>query len=204
MEKYADFEALRAEQSEERDFRIRFALREGAKIALVAPHGGEIEPGTSELAIAIAGAELSFAVFEGIKERQNRDLHITSTNFNEPRCVHVVAQALTAVAIHGENSQELIAFIGGGDAILCNHISDALINAGFSAQEHRDPRLQGKSLKNICNRGLNGRGVQLELSLGLRSTFFESLKTKGRMHPTQTFHQFVGAVRQGLIRAGAL
>lgn len=204
MDRYANFEALRAEQGEERDFRVRVALREGAEVAVIAPHGGAIEPGTSELAIAIAGEELNFAVFEGIKSQQNCDLHITSTNFDEPRCVDVVANARTAVAIHGENSQEVIAFIGGADVPLRTHISDSLIKAGFSVREHQNPKLHGKSPDNICNRGTSGSGVQLELSRGLRSTFFESLNATGRAHQTQAFHQFVCAVRQGLRRANSL
>ncbi|MGQ0333478.1 hypothetical protein [Halomonas elongata] len=45
--------------------------------------------------------------------------------------------------------------------------------------------------------------MQIELFLGLRSTFFESLNARGRAHQT-AFHQFVDAVRQGLRRAGTL
>ena len=115
MDKYSNFEALRAEQTEGRDFRVRVASRELAMVALIAPHGGAIEPGTSELAIAIAGEELSYAVFEGIKTIQNRDLHITSTNFDEPRCTELVAGVHTAVAIHGESSQESTVFAGGAE-----------------------------------------------------------------------------------------
>ena len=71
-------------------------------------------------------------------------------------------------------------------------------------REHENPNLQGKSSLNICNRGTNGAGVQLELSCGLRNTFFESLNEAGRARQTQEFHQFVDAVRQGLSRAGLL
>ncbi|MDR5860415.1 MULTISPECIES: poly-gamma-glutamate hydrolase family protein [Halomonas] len=204
MDKYSNFEALIAEQTEGRDFRVRVALREGAMVASIAPHGGAIEPGTSELAIAIAGNQLSFAVFEGTKATQNRELHITSTNFDEPRCIEVVAGARTAVAIHGENSQEATVFTGGADMMLRSHINNALLDAGFTVREHENPNLQGKSPLNICNRGTNGAGVQLELSRGLRNTFFESLNAAGRARQTQEFHQFVDAVHQGLSRAGLL
>lgn len=204
MDRYANFEALQAEQREDQDFRVRTALREEAKIAVVAPHGGAIEPGTSELAIAISGSDLSFAVFEGIKAKKNRDLHITSTNFDEPRCVNVVAQAIAAVTIHGEASQGAVAYIGGADRALRKHISKSLSDAGFDVQEHQDPALQGTSPANICNRGTSGGGVQLELSRGLRSTLFESLDSKGRDRQTHTFFEFVEALRQGLVSAGQL
>ena len=35
------------------------------------PHGGGIEPGTSEVADAIAGEEFSFYAFEGLKSSDN-------------------------------------------------------------------------------------------------------------------------------------
>lgn len=197
MDRYSNFEALKAEQTEGRDFRVRVAMREEATVAVIAPHGGAIEPGTSELAFAIAGEQLSFAIFDGTKAAQNRDLHITSTNFDEPRCTNVVARSRTAVAIHGENSQEATVFTGGADAMLRSHISNALEESGFTVREHENPNLQGKSRANICNRGTSGAGVQLELSRGLRSTLFESLKAAGRARQTQVFHQFVDAVRQG-------
>lgn len=204
MDRYSDFESLRAEQVEGRDFCVRVAMRVEAMVALIAPHGGAIEPGTSELAIAIAGEELSYAIFDGTKVAQNRDLHITSTNFDEPRCIDVVTRSVTAIAIHGESSQEVAVFTGGADAMLRSNISNALKEAGFTVLEHQNPSLQGKSRANICNRGTSGAGVQLELSRGLRSTLFESLNAAGRARPTQVFHQFVDAVRRGLSSANLL
>ena len=204
MDRYSNFKALQAEQTEGRDFRVQVAMREDSAVAVIAPHGGAIEPGTSELAVAIAGEELSFVIFEGVMAAQNRDLHITSTNFDEPRCTDVVMRSRTAVAIHGESSQQATVFTGGADMTLCSHISNTLQEAGFAVREHENPNLQGKSRENICNRGTNGAGVQLELSRGLRSTLFESLNAAGRAHRTQMFHQFVSAVRQGLSRAGLL
>lgn len=204
MDRYSNFKALKAEQTEGRDFRVRVAMREEATIAVIAPHGGAIEPGTSELAFAIAGEQLSFAIFDGTKAAQNRDLHITSTNFDEPRCTDVVARSRTAVAIHGENSQEATVFIGGADPMLRSHISNALEETGFTVREHENPDLQGVSRANICNRGSSKAGVQLELSHGLRSTLFESLNAAGRARQTEVFHRFVDAVRQGLSRAGLL
>ncbi|ABI57137.1 poly-gamma-glutamate hydrolase family protein [Alkalilimnicola ehrlichii MLHE-1] len=204
MDRYSNFKALKAEQTEGRDFRVQVAVRDEAAVAVIAPHGGAIEPGTSELAFAIAGEQFSFAIFEGTKVAKNRDLHITSTNFDEPRCVEVVARSRTAVAIHGENSPGETVFAGGADALLRSQISEALAEAGFTVRKHENPNLQGTSRANICNRGTSGAGVQLELSRGLRSTLFESLNKAGRARQTDVFYKFVDAVRQGLIRAGLL
>lgn len=53
MEKYRSYDNLCRNEVEDRDFRIRF--RHGTSgIAIVAPHGGGIEPGTTEIAEAIA------------------------------------------------------------------------------------------------------------------------------------------------------
>ena len=204
MDRYSNFEELQAEQTEGRDFRVQVAMREDSAVAVIAPHGGAIELGTSELAVAIAGEELSFANFEGVMAAKNRDLHLTSTNFDEPRCTDVVTRSYAAVAIHGENSQQETVFSGGRDATLSFHIRKALEEAGFTVREHENPNLQGKSKTNICNRGTSGAGVQLELSRGLRSTLFESLNAAGRARQTRVFHRFVDAVRQGISRAGLL
>jgi phage replication-related protein YjqB (UPF0714/DUF867 family) len=45
-------------------------------LAILAPHGGGIEPGTSELAEAVAGEGLSFYAFEGLKRSGNAVLHV--------------------------------------------------------------------------------------------------------------------------------
>ena len=135
-DKYKNFEELAANEQEGSDFQVRFRTRRGP-MAVIAPHGGGIEPGTSELADAIANADLSFYAFEGIKKAANRVLHITSGRFDDKN--------------------------------------------------------------NICNRGQSGKGVQLELSHGLRALLFRTLDKSGRQHPTEQFGRFVNAVRRGIL-----
>jgi len=60
MDRYESFDELCKHAIEGRDFRIRTASRPG-QVAVIAPHGGGIEPGTSELAEAIAGTFTSQA-----------------------------------------------------------------------------------------------------------------------------------------------
>ncbi|MFA1628164.1 poly-gamma-glutamate hydrolase family protein [Rhizobium mongolense] len=85
MDRYRSFEDL--EQHEEASaFRIE-AIKRPSSVCVIAPHGGKIERGTSELARAVAGTELSYYLFEGLKPKGNRDLHVTSSNFNEPQSV---------------------------------------------------------------------------------------------------------------------
>ena len=61
---------------------------------MVAPHGGLIEVGTSEIAHIIAGSEYSLFSFEGLKPYgANRDLHITSHQFDHPDCLAMAARS---------------------------------------------------------------------------------------------------------------
>ncbi|HGC4234758.1 TPA: poly-gamma-glutamate hydrolase family protein, partial [Escherichia coli] len=46
--------------------------------AIMAPHGGKIESGTTEISVAIAREDLSLYIFNANKTNNNRALHITS------------------------------------------------------------------------------------------------------------------------------
>jgi hypothetical protein len=70
-------------------------------VAIIAPHGGKIEPWTSAIATAIAADDYCLYCFEGRKRRENRDLHITSTHFDEPQCLTLVSGCDQVVAVHG-------------------------------------------------------------------------------------------------------
>ena len=204
MDVYLNFAELIESEREGIDFRIYTVKREGSTTVIVAPHGGAIEPGTSEVAKEVAKNDLSLAIFEGIKPKDNKHLHITSTNFDEPRCVELVQKADTVVAIHGEGSSELIVFLGGRDDELRVHLKAALERYSYAVKTHGNPDLHGLAAANICNRGRHGVGVQLELSFGLRQTFFQSLTDQGRKKPTDELVRFAAAVREGLHTAGRL
>jgi phage replication-related protein YjqB (UPF0714/DUF867 family) len=147
---------------------------------------------------------LSLAIFEGIKPKGNKRLHITSTNFDEPRCIELVQGSDTVVAIHGEGSDELSVFLGGRDDELCVQLKAVLEQYGFTVKTHENSDLHGLNEANICNRGCHGVGVQLELSSGLRQTFFQSFTTKGRKKSTDEIVRFAIAIREGLHTAGRL
>jgi phage replication-related protein YjqB (UPF0714/DUF867 family) len=191
---YRNFQQLAENETQDEDFAIRVRERNGTAV-IIAPHGGGIEPGTSEIAEAIAGPNLSFYAFEGIRRSGNAALHITSTRFDEPRGTALVVKSPTAIAIHGEDSGEPIVFVGGLDTEGAERLRASLKASGFRVDTHSNPALQGSDPANICNRGTSGRGVQLELSNGLRKTFFSSLTRAGRLTPTKEFGKFVAAVR---------
>jgi phage replication-related protein YjqB (UPF0714/DUF867 family) len=195
-DEYRDFDALRLNENP-RSFRIRQRKHSNAP-AIVAPHGGGIEAGTSEVADAVAGGDCSFYAFEGIKARRNGTLHITSTRFDEPQCRALLAKASSVIAIHGEASPTRKVFLGGRDMSARHRVREALEAHGFAVRTHGSPRLQGTEPRNLCNRGSSGRGVQLELSKGLRRSFFRSLSRTGRRTKTEQFWVFVNALRAAL------
>lgn len=201
-DKYKNFADL-ALHEKDSDYRVRSELRRDAT-AVIAPHGGGIEPGTSELAEAIAVAGLSFYAFEGIKTNGNRVLHITSSRFDEPKALALVAASPAVVALHGElDCPDQVVFRGGVDKELGKRIQAALEAAGFAVRIHDDANLQGVDKNNICNRGQSGQGVQLELSQPLRHSFFASFDKRGRERRMPQGDKFVDSVRKAILGGNA-
>jgi phage replication-related protein YjqB (UPF0714/DUF867 family) len=195
-DKYENFAELERNEKEGRDFRI--CLRHpGVATSVIAPHGGDIEPGTSEIADAIAGDDFSFYAFEGIKKHgRNRDLHITSHRFDEPKCVNLVKASTRTIAIHGHKAEAAVVYLGGRDTRALKVLRATLLARGFRVKTDHRPRLQGHHKGNICNRTQSGTGVQLEITRGLRRSFFQGLRRDGRRHKTERFREFVAAVRK--------
>lgn len=162
-DKYSAYAALAAGEVRGTDFDIR-VVDLGSRVAIIAPHGGLIEPGTSPIAETIAADTRSFYAFEGLRKRPHRALHITSSRFDEPSALALLAGAEVAVAIHGrvdEDDPDTI-WVGGLALALRNAIIASLMAAGFRA-EPALTRLTGLAPANICNRGTSGQGVQLEI-----------------------------------------
>ena len=197
MGDYRNYQQLMVWGKEGRDFLTH--VREGSSgVAVIAPHGGGIEPGTMELADAMAGEVHSFYCFEGVKRAKNADLHITSELFNEPKGVDIVTRSRTVLSLHGCNAQEEAVYVGGLDTDLGEKIRVSLVQAGFTAEQSTRPEIQGQSAKNICNRCRSGKGIQLELSMGLRKNMFKDLTREGRKNRTHIFHSFVSVLRDVL------
>lgn len=194
-EKYHNYRELRKNEKEGKDYQILFRLG-GSGIAVMAPHGGGIEPGTSEIADMVAGDDHTFYSFEGLKQKRSLDLHITSRHFDEPLGIRIARSSRTIVAIHGCKERERIIYVGGRDGILKENIKDALTNANFWVQEN--PSYPGIDPSNICNRSRLEKGVQLEVSMGLRRQMFRDLSRTDRKNTTRLFEEFVSALRGAL------
>lgn len=192
-DRYRSFAELAASEEEGRDYERTLVRRESNSV-IMAPHGGGIEQGTSEIAEAIAGEEFSLYCFNGMKGSGNEDLHITSTRFDEPNGVALVEQSRLVVAIHGLQGEDQVVRVGGLDGELRGRLLRALKDAGFKAREDESNH-SGTYPSNLCNQGLTGKGVQLEIPTGLRRTMFKALDRKGRRCKTPRFQEFVEAIR---------
>ena len=172
-DKYESFAELAARETDGRDYRVRALERPTSPVIVLAPHGGTIEIGTSELAERVAGTEHSLFLFEGLKPYgANRDLHITSHRFDHPRCLALAATCDVTLAIHGCRGESHI-YVGGLDLELTALLGKRLATAGLTASidGHRYP---GRHPLNICNRSARGRGAQLEVTNDLRTSSAQS------------------------------
>lgn len=198
MDTYADYAELSKHETKGQDY-ILLARKGSSTVAVIALHGGGIEAGTADLADEVAGATHSFYAFKGIKTSGNRVLHITSHRFDEPTGLRIVAQAETAVSLHGHRdpANEVVT-IGGRNQSLQEKIRQALAGAGFRAAIAEQPGLQAKHPLNLCNRCRSGRGVQLEISRALREKMFDGLSRRSRRSRTEHFHRFAQVLRSTL------
>lgn len=165
---YRSYADLAAAQREGEHFTVTLHRRPGARVAILAPHGGRIEDGTSEIARAIAGQEHHLYLLEGRRASHNyHTLHLTSHRFDEPRCLELLSHAERVVAVHGCRGHHEAVYIGGRDVELADCIHRRLSALGIDAQAGDHP-FPGRHPENVCNRGVQGAGVQLEITHPLR------------------------------------
>ena len=196
-DKYQNYAELSASETQGVDYQISYFSKPSNKI-IMAIHGGGIETGTSELTRDIAGTTYSYYLFEGLKSSNNGDLHITSTNFDEPNALRMVAEASYCLTLHGyADSLKKHTLIGGADHNVKLQVYNKLIAAGFSAELlDESDRLSGSDPANIVNKTKRGMGVQLELSTLQRNSFF-GINTRADRQNTQTeeFYRYTQALK---------
>lgn len=201
MDKYCCFEHMRANEARGADYEIFWRLGT-SQVAVLSIHGGAIEPGTSEIADVVAGPDHSFYTFKGLRKTKNKDLHITSTLFDEPRALEIVRNSETVISIHGCSEDEEIVFVGGIDTALSRCIVERLQQAGFKAflseKEMNFRSIKGRDEHNICNRGRRAMGVQLEISKGLRARMLGDLSHGESIVCRGALRGFVQAVRDAV------
>jgi phage replication-related protein YjqB (UPF0714/DUF867 family) len=173
-----------------RDLRIAFGDGNIARCLLVAPHGGGIEPGTSEILRAVV--ELggwAWYEFAGFLRKGNKEsLRIASTSFDEPTLLTLLPQTDFVVTFHGAGgTSDQITTLNGsweaGRAALA-----AAINATAAVHGVRAANTAGPSMEtaDIINRGKRAQGIRLEFSRAARNNLFPpdcSREARGRRSP---------------------
>ena len=197
---------------------------EGPRTVILAPHGGGIERGTSELCLAVAGyhpanlpitppagVTYDYWMFEGIRPDDNKDLHVTSTGCDDLVAISLCGGALGALSLHGfkpENAHpprppdEQVVLVGGRDDVLRPLLVKTMKDAQLPVEDTGGQgEVGGDDLCNIVNRTLRAKGAQLELSEPLRDMMFGRNTRPGRkLTTTEIFWTFVAACRDALDR----
>lgn len=175
-----------------RDIRIAFGDANIGKCLIVAPHGGGIEPGTSELLRAVAElGNWAWYEFAGFLRKGNVEgLHITSARFDEPTLTKLLPKTNFVLAVHGsQETGDPVVHVGGlwdeGRSGITAAINAARAAHGVQALE-APAHLSGTDPASVTNRGKLGRGIQLEFSRSARNLLFPpdcSREARGRRSP---------------------
>ena len=171
---YKNFEEIKENETEGVDFQIETNDIK-TPCVVIAIHGGRIEPHTTEIARELAGNIFSFYSFQGIKEKNNTIFHVSSSTFDEPKCLDLVSKSKKVISIHGKHELDDFVMLGGLDYSLIKDIEDVLTNGGFKVLESTK-NVMGDSPKNICNKCISGKGVQIEISRGMRERLINDKK----------------------------
>jgi phage replication-related protein YjqB (UPF0714/DUF867 family) len=166
-DKYASIAELKRREPR-RAWRIQMTPQDST-VLIIAPHGGAIEPGTSDIAARIAGQTYNLYCFEGRKARgQNQTLHVTSARFDEDGALKLAGKCGVVLGIHGCRGRGRRAiYVGGRDTPLREALAAALAATGVEVRAYGHT-FRATNPLNICNRGRRRRGAQLEITLDLR------------------------------------
>ncbi|MFJ7911242.1 poly-gamma-glutamate hydrolase family protein [Kitasatospora sp. NPDC096204] len=197
------------------------------RTTVIAPHGGGIEVGTSELCLAIAGyhpADLTptpaagpvhdFWMFEGLRSSNNSELHVTSTHCDDAVARAMCAGSRNVVSLHGCTAAQAgleagaqAVLVGGLNSTLRQYLMEEFAAAGIRAvTASGEEEIAGISPDNICNRSLLGMGAQLEMTTDLRAAMFAPGKNTRAERAANTlplFWSFTNAVRTAVQRLEA-
>jgi len=166
-DKFGSYTELAQHKKEGEDFEVVVQEVKGSKISIVAPHGGKIENPTGIMASEIAGSEHNLYVFKGLCKEAFKELHITSTHFDDPRALDLVAKTDVTLTLHRCRIEEPVVCLSGRDKKLQSKLAAAFNKAAIPVEIENHPYQAGIRPENICNKNARAEGVQIELSNGI-------------------------------------
>jgi phage replication-related protein YjqB (UPF0714/DUF867 family) len=196
---YASFSELVFKTTKDVDYRLA-VHQPSQEMALVAIHGGAVEPLTGELATAVAGDDYSRYVFEGLRPSGNDALRIPVTRYDEMRLRALLERSLAALSLDGVPGEQPIVHLGGSNRALKELVSQALEAAGFATGRLVTPGGAHDPARfyNWPQRG----GLHLELTQALRQSLVDrSLAAPGWQEPAARNARFallVATLREAL------
>ncbi|MFI1012183.1 poly-gamma-glutamate hydrolase family protein [Streptomyces sp. NPDC020965] len=218
---------------EGRDYRRRYGWSDTgsqrpvpSRTTVLAPHGGGIEAGTSEICLAVAGyhpgtlrplaggPRHDYWMFEGLLEEENSRLHVTSIGCDDPIALAMAGGGPHALGVHGCDAASVpdpgprrdIAVVGGLDERFKDLLKEELGRADIPWRDANTVAgLEGTHRRNPCNRTALGMGAQLELTEELRRSMFGRFLPRDRRRNDQLprFWAFTDAVRTAIARREA-
>ncbi|WP_436855906.1 poly-gamma-glutamate hydrolase family protein [Staphylococcus caeli] len=175
----------------------------GSRVLIVAPHGGNIEQGTSELTKLVANdGNYDYFSFEAIRPSNNTQLHVTSTHYDDATLHEMIEDRTATISIHGAQGDEPIVYLGGAKSPLRDAIQSQLESKGFVVKVPPE-YLGGANNNNFINKVDGSTGVQLELTTALRKAFFKdgNSSTAARKNTdnwTTTMYDFAAALNDAI------
>jgi phage replication-related protein YjqB (UPF0714/DUF867 family) len=189
------------------------------EVFIMAPHGGGIETGTTELALATAGftddfnahpatsKKYDYFIFNGTNSKEKNDeLHVTASNYDDPVANELVKHSLISLAFHGCTDEQpkqstgegyKACLIGGLDKPFKKILDQRIDGAGFKAIITTQESLNGDMPENIINKNRRSEGAQFELTTSFRKSLFGTDTRYGRRMTTNPdFWRFVNIIRE--------
>lgn len=198
------------------EYQVITAPGSNPRLSTIALHGGAVEAGSEECARDLAtrmGA--SMYVLDAMVETPRGQpawsyMHLTSNSYDDPVVHSLVKATERCVSFHGANDSTAgaglsVTFVGGRDLELRAAANARLRAAGFTTWDNPAdfPALAGTSPANPCNQTSREGGLQLELSLTLRKSFFPNNDSSRTMRHsgqrTSTFTAYMDAIQQAVL-----
>lgn len=199
MSAYQSFAELVLNTVKDQDYRLD-VHQPSQEMAIVAIHGGGIEPPTGELAAAIAGQEYSRYIFQALRASGNAQMRIPMTRYDEMRLRALLQHSQAAVALDGVPGVDQTVHLGGRNRLLREKLIESLQAAGFETGRLVAPGAAHNPARfyNWPQRG----GVLIELPLAFRMALvtgpLEAFQREDSDSHSERFACLVEAIRQAM------